>query len=124
MYQKYGFYKETLISLTKKGKKGAEEIVQMMADFRNTPPKSFAGSDVVRLVDYQAGISKDLLTGAETPLDYDLDRLESVFKRLEAEAMAWFDRERAPADTREIARSASLCLRQANTKQPVTSWTK
>ena len=81
MYQKYGFYKETLISLTKKGKKGAEEIVQMMADFRNTPPKSFAGSDVVRLVDYQAGISKDLLTGAETPLDYDRSNVLQFFTK-------------------------------------------
>lgn len=81
MYQKFGFYKETLISLTKKGKKGAEEIVQMMADFRNTPPKSFAGSDVVRLVDYQAGISKDLLTGAETPLDYDRSNVLQFFTK-------------------------------------------
>lgn len=81
MYQKYGFYKETLISLTKKGKKGAEEIVQMMADFRTTPPKSFAGSDVVRLVDYQAGISKDLLTGAETPLDYDRSNVLQFFTK-------------------------------------------
>ena len=81
MYQKYGFYKETLISLTKKGKKGAEEIVQMMADFRNTPPKSFAGSDVVQLVDYQAGISKDLLTGAETPLDYDRSNVLQFFTK-------------------------------------------
>ena len=81
MYQKYGFYKETLISLTKKGKKGAEEIVQMMADFRNTPPKSFAGSDVVRLVDYQAGISKDLLSGAETPLDYDRSNVLQFFTK-------------------------------------------
>ena len=81
MYQQFGFYKETLISLTKKGKKGAEEIVQMMADFRTNPPKSFAGSEVVQLIDYQAGISKNLTTGAEEPLDYDRSNVLQFFTK-------------------------------------------
>jgi len=67
MYVKYGFYKEKLISLTKKGKSGAEEIQQMMKDLRNNPPKVVAGSPLVQLKDYQAQTIKDLKTGKETP---------------------------------------------------------
>ncbi|WP_420151161.1 phospho-sugar mutase [Spirosoma sp.] len=54
MYQENGFYYEALVSLTKKGKAGAEEIQQMMADFRANPPKSIAGSPVIRIDDYKA----------------------------------------------------------------------
>ncbi len=69
MYVKYGFHKEALVNLVKKGKSGAEEIQQMMADYRSTPPASIAGSKVVSLKDYQAQVEKDLLTGKETPID-------------------------------------------------------
>ncbi|GAB2581677.1 phospho-sugar mutase [Spirosoma areae] len=53
MYQENGFYYESLVSLTKKGKAGAEEIQQMMADFRANPPTEIAGSAVVRVDDYK-----------------------------------------------------------------------
>lgn len=53
MYIKNGFYYEGLISVTKKGKSGAEEIQQMMADFRSNPPKSLGGSPVIRMDDYK-----------------------------------------------------------------------
>jgi phosphoglucomutase len=66
MYQKNGFYYEGLISLTKKGKTGSEEIQQMMADFRANPPKSLVGSKVIRMDDYKSLITKDLTTGVET----------------------------------------------------------
>jgi phosphoglucomutase len=54
MYKENGFYYESLVSLTKKGKSGAEEIQQMMADFRANPPKEIAGSAVVRIDDYKS----------------------------------------------------------------------
>jgi phosphoglucomutase len=57
MYVKYGFYKEKLVSITKKGKSGAEEIVAMMERFRNNPPSSLGGSKVVALKDY--GLRKE-----------------------------------------------------------------
>ncbi|MTI21929.1 phospho-sugar mutase [Fulvivirga sp. RKSG066] len=69
MYAKFGFYKETLISITKKGKKGAEEISEMMSDFRTNPPKSFAGSEVVKVLDYLAQKSHDLESKSSTPID-------------------------------------------------------
>jgi phosphoglucomutase len=52
MYMQYGFFYEGLISVTKKGKSGAEEIQQMMADFRKTPPESLAKSPIIRMDDY------------------------------------------------------------------------
>jgi phosphoglucomutase len=65
MYLKNGFYYEGLISLTKKGKTGAEEIQQMMLDFKAKPPKSLAGSKIIRIDDYKSLITKDLKTGEE-----------------------------------------------------------
>jgi phosphoglucomutase len=69
VYTKFGFYKEDLISITKKGKAGAEEIQQMMANFRSNPPKTIAGSPVIQLLDYKSGENKDLRTGAVTKID-------------------------------------------------------
>ncbi|MCR9132370.1 MAG: phospho-sugar mutase [bacterium] len=53
VYVEHGFFREKLISITKKGKEGAEEIQQMMADFRANPPKMLGGSPVTVLKDYQ-----------------------------------------------------------------------
>ncbi len=61
IYIKYGFYKEQLISITKKGIKGTEEIAQMMADYRNAPPQSINNSKVVKLIDYQSSIEHDFI---------------------------------------------------------------
>jgi phosphoglucomutase len=63
IYKQFGFYYEGLISLTKKGKSGADEIQQMMADFRANPPKTLAGSPVVRMDDYKALSTVDFTTG-------------------------------------------------------------
>lgn len=63
MYKQFGFYYEGLVSVTKKGKSGAEEIQQMMADFRANPPKSIAGSKVIRMDDYKSLQRKDFKTG-------------------------------------------------------------
>jgi len=68
MYQKYGFYYEGLISLTKKGKAGAEEIQKMMADMRSNLPASVAGSEPIEVLDYQNLTSKNLRTGEVTAI--------------------------------------------------------
>ncbi len=52
IYKEYGFRKEGLVSVVRKGKTGAEEIQQMMADFRANPPKELCGSPVNRIIDY------------------------------------------------------------------------
>lgn len=63
MYKQFGFYYEGLISVTKKGKSGAEEIQQMMADFRSNPPKSLVGSKVIRMDDFKTLKRTDFKTG-------------------------------------------------------------
>ena len=68
MYQENGFYYESLVSLTKKGKTGAEEIQQMMADFRANPPKEIAGSPVVRVDDYKSLMRLNAQTGQSTAI--------------------------------------------------------
>lgn len=69
MYVEHGFFKEKLISVTKKGKAGAEEIQQMMVDFRSTPPASLGGSKVAVIKDYQSQEEKNMETGETTPID-------------------------------------------------------
>jgi phosphoglucomutase len=66
MYIENNFYYEGLISLTKKGKVGAEEIKQMMINLRSNVPASVAGSKPVTVLDYEGLISTDLLTGKQT----------------------------------------------------------
>lgn len=68
MYQENNFYYEGLISLTKKGKAGAEEIQQMMANLRANLPTSVAGSEPVTVLDYKNLTSKDLKTGEITAI--------------------------------------------------------
>ena len=69
MYVKYGFYKEKLISITKKGKSGAEDIQTMMKDLRENPPSYLAGAQVKKLLDYEAQIEKDLINKKETKIN-------------------------------------------------------
>lgn len=65
LYVEHGFFKERLISLTKKGIKGAQEIKQMMIDARENPLKVVNGSKVLRIEDYQLSIAKDLNNNSE-----------------------------------------------------------
>ena len=69
IYKRCGVYYEGLISLTKKGKSGADEIQQLMSDFRATPPQTLAGSRVVRIDDYKSLKTTNAITGevAEIP---------------------------------------------------------
>jgi phosphoglucomutase len=71
IYIKYGFYREGLISLTKKGQQGAQEIASMMADFRLNPPTEIAGSPVVSVLDYYTGTALDVATANLTNIDYE-----------------------------------------------------
>ena len=63
LYKEYGFYKEGLHNVVRKGKSGAEEIQQMMKDYRENPPKEINGSKVVCIKDYKLLESKDTETG-------------------------------------------------------------
>jgi phosphoglucomutase len=63
IYMRYGFYKESLLSVTKKGKEGAEEIQKMMDNFRKNPPKEINGSRVTMIHDYQKQVSLHVING-------------------------------------------------------------
>jgi phosphoglucomutase len=62
IYVEFGLYKESLISITKKGKSGLEEIQKMMDDYRNSPPESINGSDVMLIHDYQKQQTFDMIS--------------------------------------------------------------
>ncbi len=68
-YVEYGFYKEKLISLTKKGISGLQEIKQMMVDLRENPVKTINGSKVVLIEDYKTSQAKNMITGEESIID-------------------------------------------------------
>lgn len=66
IYKEFGVYREKLVSLTKKGISGNEEIKRMMLEFRQDPPKTLLGSRVTEVRDYKLSISKDITFGVET----------------------------------------------------------
>lgn len=69
LYTKHGFYKERLVSLTKKGIEGANEIKQMIIDARENPLKEVNGEKVVLIEDYQLSVAKNLQTHEDNKLD-------------------------------------------------------
>ncbi len=69
LYIEHGFYKERLISVTKKGIEGAEEIKQMMINFRENPLNEINGSKVVMLEDYQTSIAKNMISNEKEMID-------------------------------------------------------
>jgi phosphoglucomutase len=73
LYMQYGFYYETLISITKKGMNGQQEIADMMEGYRKQPPSEIAGMKVATLLDYQLQVSTNLMTG---------EKLKSIYQRV------------------------------------------
>ena len=69
IYLKFGFYKEQLVSLTKKGKAGVEEIQQMMQNFRENPPEELAGAKVVFIHDYQSSETRNQTSNEQTKIE-------------------------------------------------------
>lgn len=70
MYVEFGFYKEGLVNLVRKGQQGEQEIKAMMEKFRNNPPARINGSRVTRLLDYKTLMEKDLIGKKETSLSF------------------------------------------------------
>ena len=69
LYVEYGFYKEDLISITKKGMDGQQQIAAMMESYRKNPPKTINGSAVVKLLDYELQKGKNLQTAEEWKIE-------------------------------------------------------
>jgi phosphoglucomutase len=68
MYHEFGFYKEALINLVRKGAEGEQQIRNMMETFRKNPPLTIAGQKVIRVLDYKTGQDKNLLQGSSKPI--------------------------------------------------------
>mgnify|MGYP000562505287 CR=1 FL=1 len=71
MYVRYGFFREALVSVVRKGKEGQEEIAKMMSDYRSDSPRSLGGSPIVVIKDYLNGEALDLTNGSKTPIDME-----------------------------------------------------
>ncbi len=69
IYVRNGLYVESLVSITRKGIEGAEEIRAMMEKFRHEPPESLDGLTIARILDYQSGIDHDLYLDQKFPID-------------------------------------------------------
>ncbi len=69
IYRKFAFYKEKLLSVVKKGKEGAEEIQQMMKNYRTRPPKTINESSVTKIADYQSGELMDIINSSVTKIN-------------------------------------------------------
>ncbi|OQY93981.1 MAG: phosphoglucomutase [Sphingobacteriales bacterium UTBCD1] len=69
LYVQYGFYKEQLVSITKKGMDGQQQIAAMMETYRKNPPASINGSAVLKLLDYELQKGKNLKTGEEWKIE-------------------------------------------------------
>jgi phosphoglucomutase len=69
LYVQYGFYKESLISITKKGMNGAAEIAAMMEAYRKNPPQTIDGVAVAQLLDYELQLGTHLAEGSSFAID-------------------------------------------------------
>ncbi|MBR1784237.1 MAG: phospho-sugar mutase [Bacteroidales bacterium] len=79
IYKQFGFYKEGLLSIVRKGKSGAEEIQAMMRGYRSNPPQAIDGDEVVMVKDYQLHQSRDLRTGSVEPIDLPTSNVLQFF---------------------------------------------
>ena len=69
LYVKYGFFREGLVNVVRKGKDGAAEIQQMMVDYRQNPPKSILGSPIAKILDYKTLEEIDTATGERRTIE-------------------------------------------------------
>jgi phosphoglucomutase len=81
IYVEFGFYKERLLSIVRKGKAGAEEIQKMMEEYRANPPKQINGSDVVLIKDYLISKEIDKVTGKESDINLPKSNVLQFFMK-------------------------------------------
>ena len=79
IYCKYGFFLERMVSITKKGKTGSEEIAEMMRQLRANPPAEINGSPLLTIRDYSNSTEKDLHSGTVTTIDFPSSNVLQFF---------------------------------------------
>lgn len=88
LWLKFGYYGEKLISITKKGKEGIEEIDRMMENLRRQPPKELGGEKVVRILDYKTQRNTNIQTDVVTPIDLPSSNVLQFYTRTGARITA------------------------------------
>jgi phosphoglucomutase len=79
IYLKYGLYWEKLVSFTKKGKNGQEEIKALMERYRQTPPQTLGGEKIIKIKDYLVSIEKDLINKTTKNLNFEKSNVLQFF---------------------------------------------
>ena len=79
IYLQYGFSKESRSSLVKEGKEGLEEIEGIMKNFRNNPPKIINNSKVIKIIDYETGVSFNILENKKNKTNLPLSNVIQFF---------------------------------------------
>ncbi|HKK42314.1 MAG TPA: hypothetical protein VJ963_07890, partial [Bacteroidales bacterium] len=79
IYLKHGFYRERLINIIRKGKEGADEIRNMMSEYRNNPPSQINNSRVIMIKDYDKLLSYDLAGGTTATFDFNRSNVLQFF---------------------------------------------
>ena len=69
IYLRYGYYADKGMNMVRKGREGAEEIKEMMRNFRENPPKELAGQTIVKILDYASLSSLDVASGKQSALE-------------------------------------------------------
>lgn len=69
IYLRYGYYADKGMNMVRKGREGAEEIKEMMRNFRENPPKELAGQTIVKILDYDSLLSLDVASGKQSALE-------------------------------------------------------
>lgn len=69
IYLRYGYYADKGMNMVRKGREGAEEIKEMMRNFRENPPKELAGQTIVKILDYASLLSLDVASGKQSALE-------------------------------------------------------
>lgn len=69
IYLRYGYYADKGMNMVRKGREGAEEIKEMMRNFRENPPKELAGQTIVKILDYASLTSLDVASGKQSVLE-------------------------------------------------------
>ena len=88
IYENHGYFKEGLVSLTRKGKSGSEEIAKIMADLRANPPSAINGESIARIADYQAGTLIHLASGKVEQMDFPRSNVLQFFTEKETKISA------------------------------------
>ena len=79
IYLEYGYYRERLINIVRKGKEGADEIRSMMSAYRTSPPAIINNSRVVRITDYEKLVTYDLVSGVNETFEFNRSNVMQFF---------------------------------------------